>query len=205
MYGPQLCLAAVGVVNEPVLRPSELEDPDLYNKLRREAIDGAASVLNPESGTRAERRADTLAVTQEGASVMVDELGSVRVLMPIAADSHRVRSGIPAILEEDVQDAIVRAVRFVGRTLNLIDRRKKIEWVVLAVAVVDGGGHTWRTRAEHAASPSSGPMGWSGDRVVAQLNPPTASRASLAREAKSLASDFLVLLRRQMRGDRYGR
>ena len=64
MYGPQLCLATVGVVNEPVLRPSELEDPALYNKLRREAIDGAASVLNPEEGTRAERLADTLVVAQ---------------------------------------------------------------------------------------------------------------------------------------------
>ncbi|MCC6176173.1 MAG: TIR domain-containing protein [Chloroflexi bacterium] len=205
MYGPQLCLAAVGVVNEPVLRPSELEDPDLYNKLRREAIDGAASVLNPEAGTRAERRADTLVVAQEGASIMVDELGSVRVLMPIAADGHRARTGISAILEEDVQSAIVRALRFTGRALNLIDRRKKIEWVVLAVAVVDGGGHTWRTRAEHAASPNSGPVGWNGDRVVVQLNPPTAPRVSLAREAKNLASDFLVLLRRQMHGDRYAR
>ena len=114
------------------------------------------------------------------------------------AHGHRVHTGSLAILEEDAQDSVVPAVRFVGRTLNLIDRRKKIEWVVFAVAVVDGGGHTWRTRAEHAANPNSGPMGWSGDRVVVQLNPPTSSRALLAREAKNLANDFMVLLRRQM-------
>jgi hypothetical protein len=205
MHGPQLCLVAVGVNAEPVLRPSELEDPALYNKLRREAIDGSAPVLNPEEGTRPERRADTLIVAQESASVMVDEHGSVRVLMPIAADSPRQRSGISSILEEEVRDAVVRALRFAGRALNLIDRRRRIEWVVLAVAVTDGAGHTWRTREEHAASPNSGPMGWSSDRVVVQLNPLTTSRGSLTREAGTLANDFLVLLRRQMRGDRYPR
>ncbi|MCC6174431.1 MAG: toll/interleukin-1 receptor domain-containing protein [Chloroflexi bacterium] len=205
LHGPQLCLVVAGMVTEPVLRPSELEDPALYNKLRREAIDSPAPVLSPEEGTRAERRADTLIVVQEGASVMVDEHGSVRVLTSIAADRHRVGTGIPAILEEDVQDAVVRALRFAGRALNLIDRRKSIEWVVLGVAVIDGGGRTWRTRAEHAASPNSGPMGWSSDRVVVQLNPPSTLRASLGREAKALATDFVTLLRRQLRGDHYGR
>ncbi|MGH8936130.1 MAG: hypothetical protein ACRDXD_07700 [Acidimicrobiia bacterium] len=154
-------------------------------------------MFDPTHGVSYRVVESALNLEQTHASLLIDQLGSVRVVQPAhERDPH----GLPVIIEEDVEQRLVRALRLAGKVLDRIDPVRRLSHVAPVVAVVGGAYLGWRTREEHARNPQSVemPMGL-GDQVVRHLAPAVRPRPSLTHEAPRLAQDFVVLLRRAYR------
>ena len=200
--GTDLAIVVAGGPRRAVLRPAELESPDLHLFLMGEALTGSDAVLSPARGTDLAIRGDTVRLVQEQGTALVslDEAGSLVVLRP-AVEREEWSFGITSIIEEAMAERITRAIRFCGRVLDHIDPVQRITHVAVAVALRGAGHMPWRTRDEQQRSPNAATMGMrSNDHVVVMLSPPIRRRAALLHDTQRMAEDFTVRLRREVKG-----
>jgi Domain of unknown function (DUF4062) len=195
----QLVVALAGGPYQQVLRPAELGDAALLRDLQREALFGAHPVLDPSEGTNPTIQGNALVFQQRVASVLVDQAGSVRVVQAARQDADRRSMELPALIEEDVIEALVRAVRFSGWLLDRVDPLRRLTDVAPIAYLAGAGYMPWRTRAEHAASPNEGTMGQGGDHTTVTLTPARRHRQALTHDADRIAEDLATLLRRERR------
>jgi hypothetical protein len=126
----QLAFVVTGGPHQQVLRPVELEHPDLARDIQREALFGDHPVLAATEGTNAVVRGDALLLEQQYGSVLVNQAGSVRIVQPTRQDRDRRQAQIPALIEEDLGEALVRAIRFAGWILQRVDPLHRLTDVV---------------------------------------------------------------------------
>ncbi|MBA3512302.1 DUF4062 domain-containing protein [Sphingomonas sp.] len=194
--GPLLHLAVVGGPAQTILRPVEIERPDFARGLLREATYGDSALFDPAHGSESNLAGGTLKLSQEtGATIVVDERGSVRVSVPIASGTGMVG----ALIEENVADALGRALTQSAQILAKIDETERLSRIVVAAGISSNGAMGWRTRAEDAASPNSMTMSMfhQGDREPVHFQPPDRARAALSFDRERMAEDLVALLRRQ--------
>jgi hypothetical protein len=196
MSGGELVVVVTGGPHQQVIRPAEIEDPDLARDLQREALFGDHSVLDPSEGTDVAVQGDALVLGQRSASVLLDQVGSIRIVQPLGS-SERDRMSLPAIIEEDVTQALAESLRFVGWLLDRIDPVRRLTDVVVVASTTGASYMAWRTRAEHDRSPNAGSMGGGSADIDVTLSPPRRHRQALVHDADRLAQDLAVLLRRQ--------
>jgi hypothetical protein len=195
---PKLMLVVVGGPRQQVVRPAALEAPELEEALTQGALFGQLRILDRTVGTRAAIRRDALIIEQENASILLDQLGTVRIIVPAEHQRPRGDFGlVGVVIQEDVEELLQRLLGFVANTLDRIDTTRRRSDVVPIASVQ--GAMAWRTRAEHERSPNSYPVRTSQEPVVASLTPARRHRAALGQEAASIAEDLVVLLRRKMR------
>ena len=193
---PSLAVTIVSGPRQPVLRPSELEDPKLANELTRELLFGEPALFDPSDGTTSAMSGNSLVVKQARSWLALDAEGAVVVVRPLRRGPQP--SGLSAIIEDDVQADIEGVLRFVDGLLRVVDARGGLTHVVPVVTLLGARYGAWRTRAEHAASPNSMTMNvTAGEQVVARLTPPARLRDALRDAAGDLAADLTVLLRRE--------
>jgi hypothetical protein len=180
------------------MRPSEVEAADLAQDLHQMALLGPHGVFDTEEGVHREVRGSILVLEQQTASLSVDEEGSVVVRQPAA---RRLDSFVlPALIEEDVQNRVARALRLTASILDRIDPVQRLTHSLPAVGLEHLGGYGWRTQEEQLRSPNQMAISSrSGGSVVVTLKPPIRPRPSLTHEVSNLAMDFVVLLRRELR------
>jgi hypothetical protein len=200
--GANLSVIVAGGPRRAVLRPAELESESLRRSLLAAALTGPDAVLSTAHGTQSVVRGDTLQLTQEGATgaVALDESGSVVVMQP-AFDRELSRAGLSSIIEEDITDRITRALRFVGHVLDEIDGAQRLTHLAVLVSLQGGGHMPWKTRAEQLRTPGEGTISMrASEESIVALTPPVRRRAVLLHDTASLAEDFTVRLRREVRG-----
>ncbi len=193
-----LVLVVVGGPRQAVLRPTELEDPSLEQDLLRQSLVGELAVLSPAEGTSTRATEHAVLLEQRDASVLIDDLGSVRIVQP-ARQEDRMASGLPVLIEEDVRDRLARALRLSGEILDRVDPVRRLREILPVVSLHGAGFLAWRTREEHARSPQSVQMPHVSEPQVVTLSPTTRPRASLLHETDALCGDFLSILRRRLR------
>ena len=203
--GPLLVVAIAGGPQRQVIRPAELESVELRRYLQDHAHGGRDAVLSHSFGTDTSIRGDTIILEQRGSGsrVTLDETGSVVVAQPtIRRDSWQ--SGIPSIIEEEVTERVMRALRFGARLLDHVDPHQRVSHVAI-VAVLFGAGYLpWRTREEQTRNPHAATMGLTNrDRIEAALSPPTRKRAALSGDTERLSEDLTVRLRRSRDSDEF--
>ena len=193
-YGASLCIAVAGGPRRQVIRPAEMEDPELHRDLHREALLGEHAAFDTTEGVRTRIEGSTLRLEQDHASLLVDALGSV-CLVRSAFD--REVSGLPVIIEEDLSDRIAHGLRLAGWILDRIDHPRRLTHVAPVVALLSASYLGWHTRAEHHASPNTVQVPMNvGDGFVIPLAPPVRPRAVLTNTVGELTEDFVALLRR---------
>ncbi|TMD05944.1 MAG: DUF4062 domain-containing protein [Chloroflexi bacterium] len=193
-----LCVVVATGPRQQILRPTELEEPELARRIMQEAMFGARGFLGTEQ-TKAAMKGSTLIITQPQASILVDELGTVQIVRPAHAEDQR-SYGLPVLIEEDVRDAVEKGLAFAGWLLDTIDPLGRISDVVPVAAVVGGGHLGWRTRAEHQKSPNTVAIRpFSSAYVLVHLSPARRHRGALTAQTKAIAEDLTVLLRRDLR------
>lgn len=193
---PSLAVTVVGGPRQPVLRPSELEDPKLASRLTRDLLFDEAALFDPAEGTTSAMSGNSLIVKQARSWLALDAEATVVVVRPLRRGPKPY--GLSAIIEEDVRTDIEGVLRFVDRLFHVIDTRGGLTHVAPVVALLGVGYGAWRTRAEQAASPNSMTMNiTAGERVVARLSPPARLRDALRDATEDLAADLTVLLRRE--------
>lgn len=169
-------------------------------ELSREALFGAFRILDRTAGTRHSIQENALVIQQDKASILVDQLGTVRLVLP--AERPRTRGDFASVsvsvaIREDVEELLQRALRFVAWVLDRIDPVRRISDVVPVVNL--NGALGWRTRAEHERSPNSFTMRMSQEPATVSLTPARRHRAALAQDTAAIAEDLAALLARKMR------
>lgn len=201
--GTELVLVVTGGPRRAVLRPAELEDQRLQKFLMAEALTGEDAVLSPTRGTDLSVSGASIRLVQEHgvAAAVLDEEGSLVVVQPaIDRDAWR-SSGITSIIEEAIQARLTRMLAFSARVLDHVDAAQRLTHVAVVVAMRGVGHMPWRTREEQQRSPNSATMSMrSTEHVEVTLSPPVRRRPALRHDMHALAEDFVVRLRREVRG-----
>ena len=201
---PGLQFAVAAGPQVTVMRPAAMEDPALAEALQQQALFGQPAIFDRRRGTDSRLEGHALVVYQgeryeRGPEVRLWAGGDVRLLLPVA-DREQSGMGLPFLIEEDVAEKLASALRYAGWVLSHIDPTERVTHVALAARIVGQGAFGWRTRAEHAASPNSGSMGWGDEREreqPVQLSPAHMKRQALTMSASNIVSDLVALLRRR--------
>lgn len=194
-----LCTVVVAGPRQQVIRPAEIGKRDFANALTQEALFGSNPVFDINSGSTQRVEGSCLNVRQENASILVDQLGSIRIIQPAYDSDDESHRYLPVLVEEDVAERLQRSLRFASWVLDRIDPGARLTHVVPLASLV-GAGHTgWMTRAERRKNPNSVQMSMhSGAEFVAVLAPRIQPRPALRVQTAKLAEDLTVLLRRGM-------
>jgi hypothetical protein len=196
--GVILSLVVAGGPRQQVLRPRELESPELEEELTREALFGTFRVLDRTGETRHSIRDQALLIEQDHASIFLDQLGPVRLTVPAERPRARGNFGsVSVVIREEVEELLQRMLGFVAWSLDRIDPVKRISDVVVIVSLE--GALTWRTRAEHERSPNSFQVRLSNEPAIVSLTPPRRHRSALGQDTAAIAQDLVVLLGRNLR------
>lgn len=199
MTGPLLHIAVVGGPAQTILRPIEIERPELARTLLREATYGEHPIFDPAHGSNQALLAGALQLSQKtGAELLLDERGSLRLSVPVAKGTGM----IGALIEEHVADALDRGFAQAADILERIDDAQRLSRMVVVVGLSGGSMMGWRTLREDEASPNSMSMSHSfhdGDRAPVHVHPPDRPRAALAFDRTRMVEDLLTLLKRQWR------
>jgi hypothetical protein len=197
--GPLLRVSIVGGPQQQVLRPSELESDALAEALQQQAMFGTPRIFDRSMGIEQQLVGDVLMLEQaRGAGIRLDEKGSLEVRLPLGRTTGRDRGfgdSTFAIVEETVVAAIANAIGFVDWALDHVDPTQRLTHIAIAARIEASDYMSWRTQAEHNASPNSGTMrmGNVSQQAVCLDKP----RVALKFDRKRLAEDLMVPLRRQ--------
>lgn len=198
--GPsRLRFALAAGPRQQVLRPAELEADSLAEALHQQAMFGTPKLFEKSSGVDARMDGDVLVVEQEnGASLRLDEQGGVAIALPLEREASRSRGfgGVMlGIVEESVLRELTNAIAFADWLLDKVDPTQRVTHVGLAARIEASEFMAWRTQAEQDASPNSGTMRMSpAPKKPVCVDRP---RGALKFDARRLAEDLLVPLRRQ--------
>lgn len=190
-----LVFSLAGSPHQQIVRPSAIEDVDFQRELKQSALFGACSIFDDRNGTSTKIHDGALMLEQRDHELRVSEDGALLLKVPLPSSGH----GMTAIIEEDVRDTIARGIGFLEEILKRIDSTERQSHVALAVAILDVGVTTWRTRREHDANPNTMTISTFDceDAGPVLLNPAQRSRSSFRSKINEMTEDFIVLLRRQ--------
>lgn len=199
---PMLNVAFVGGPFQRVLRPAQLEEPALARALHQQALFGEQSIFDSTKGMDSGIDGAALVLSQDrGSRIQLDEHGSLLIRLPLERPEVRGGSGFGgglAIIEETVMRQLIAAIAYADWLLEKIDPTERLTQVAVAASINAADFLGWRTQAEDDASPGSGQMRIGRDEDLAPIRVDR-RRAALRYEARALAEDLMVPLRRQRR------
>lgn len=196
--GPRLAVVIASGPVQNVVRPAELESPDLKRSALKAALFGSTPIFTHEAGTKTKIDGEVLTLEQKGRNAWIQEDGTIDLL----ADLPRSSKGMNAVIEEDVQELIEAFIGFAVDVLDHLDETHRLSHSVVVANLLHISKAPWRTRQEHASNPNmiTIPWGWMGNSKVetVYLTPPDKPRVALRPSASDIAEDLMVMLRRQL-------
>lgn len=196
---PSIHLAVVGGPRQQVVRPAELENPELIRAIQQAALFGATPIFNAQKGTQPRIEGHALLLVQDNASLRLDELGGVCLTLPALREPERGSYAVMrSLIQEEVEECLQRGLRFTGWLFDHIDPVKRLSDVVIVVGLFGAGWLPWRTAAEQQASPHQATTGKGNETVIIQPAPARRNRAALTLDTGRIAEDVTVLLRREV-------
>ena len=181
-----------------VLRPAELEAEDLSDAIQQQASFIASSrVFDKAAGVERQIDGESLFLTQQsGAAISLTENGDIELRLPLERSNERSRGGFTmGIIEESVLRELTLGISFADWLLDKVDPTKRLTHLALGTIIQASDFMGWRTQAEQDASPNSGRM-----RMTSSPTKPVTTdipRAALKFDAREIAEDLMVPLRRQ--------
>ncbi len=191
----ELVVVVAPASEKPLIRPSQLDSAGLQQWLAKTVKFGRNGVLDSNAETRTFIRDEALWLSQQDRSMTVCAEGDIVIRQP-AENDWRNRSGVLAIIEEDLSFSVSKALRLAAAVLQHIDRSSSVQFVAVIAALVGANYLPWRTRTEHQASPNSATFGSRPERAVAILTPKLRAVAELRSANAKLTADLIALLRR---------
>lgn len=191
-----LTLVVVAGPHQQVLRPSALEEESFITSVEAKAVYGPPRLFDPAQGTTHSVSRDSLSIQQTGRSILLNQAGSIRVMLPTQDQGRRQTSHLPSLIVEDIQDLLARILQFAGWLMNEIDEPHRLTDVVVVARLTGSSYMPWKTRRQQAESPNWGQIGNHADPAEAMLTPPQRPRAALLQQAELIAEDLTTILRR---------
>ncbi|WIA54153.1 DUF4062 domain-containing protein [Sphingobium sp. WTD-1] len=192
-------LVIVGGPFQQILRPIEMENPDLGEELQQKALFGDSRLLDRTKGSVVALDGPDLLIQQEqGESIRLTEQGAVAFRLSLEdTETNDQMSGFGGmlIIEEIVRERLQSALRYGAATLERIDSTQRLTHLGIAAFVSGSEYRTWKTRAQQTSMGGSLQMGMGQvDRAPISM---VIRRAALRLDRTPLIEDILVPLRRQ--------
>lgn len=190
-----LNLALTGSPKQTVLRPIEIESTTLIDDLSQALLFGERQLFDRTLGVRNAIDDRTLSLTQgrSGGYLSLDEEGSMLILQPLRES----KSMMSEIIQEHVQEQLLRALAYGNWLLDRIDETQRLSHIALAVSLSNADHMGWRTQRESDDSPNRMNIGLSSGRMSAVRV--DRARAALRLDAAHIVEDIVTMLRRQWR------
>jgi hypothetical protein len=189
-----LCCTLAGGPPQSILKPSELESEQFARQVLREATFGQNAVLAYSEKTETPIRGSERILEQPDRSIRLGEVGSIAIQQPAVVEDRSRQ--LVAVIEEDIEDALVKALSFSGTILEQIDPLHRLSELAISAALYRCNYLEWRTRKEDEIRPNQFTASGVSERVIVQLTPPCIRRAKLVQASPELARELMVLLRR---------
>ena len=189
----KLNIAIAGGPETNLLRPAELQNEELDRFLSQVTILGDNAILHRKHGIEVQIVSNSIEAYQQKGGVRLYADGALRIQAPIPRNSH-----LSAIIEEDVHELLLRALRLALEVYSHIDDTEKLRAFAVACKIENSNHTAWRTRKEEMQNAMSVSMTWgekAKDPVL--LSPPTLSRAKFRATITELSEDFCILLKQQ--------
>jgi hypothetical protein len=187
----------VGGPVQSILRPSEIEKPQLAEELLQAALFGHNRIFSTDIGSKKAIEGDSLLLQQEERTriIKLDPQGSLVFRLRI----DQSRTGF-VVIKEQLERQIIGAIKYAAWALDKIDPTQRLTHIAIATSFSEGENILIRTQAEDDASPNSFNLGFGHGRRNSQpvcLKPAHRPRAALNHEAENLAEDLVTLLKRE--------
>lgn len=191
---PSIMLSLVGAPRQTILRPSQIEDCRFQRDLQQRAFFGEPSLFDTSEGIDVGIEDHGLRLRQTRQFIALSEDGSLLLGLGLQQPER----GLSAVIEEDVREAVLKALLFCGGLLDRLDPTEKLSRLAVALALSNSGGGEWRARSEHRQNPSSMRLSLRHDDSIARvmLSPPDRARAAFRQTYSEMAEDLTILLRR---------
>jgi len=192
-----LTVAIIGAPRQVVLSPARLDEGPLQEQLEQTALYGVTAVLERGGSIRTSVEGGAIAIVQDNSRVTIDGLGTIAVTAR-AQRPRGERDWMPTLIEEDVRDAVARALRYRLTMLDtLLDPYGRLSDLAVGASLPDIGHRGWQTRAERDREPGRAPVNMRGqDVVTVRLEPLTRKRPTARQGLDAIAGDLTVMLRR---------
>jgi hypothetical protein len=189
-----VAISIVGAPRQAILRPSQLESPDLRRDLQQQELFGTPAIFDPRQGTDASIKGHVLTFRQGNAILSLSEEGAIRFVLSLPQVE-----GLLAVIEEDVRELLTIGFQFAAQILRKVDPTERLSIVAVAVGLHGSNHGAWRTRAEHDRNPNTMTMSrmFTDSPIRITISPPHRCRSAFRIEAQTLAEDFTVLLKRE--------
>lgn len=195
--GPTLHVSIAGGPTQQILRPSEIEEEGLRDRILQRALFGAERIFSVNGANSSNVRDGCLQVAQgEDLSIRINEEGSLLLSLRVGDEG----GGFGVIIEEVVREKLRAALAFGSWLLDDVDSGHRLSRIVV-MAQISGASYVgWRTHAEQSRNPNSYSLGAGfgneNDSPV-RLQPPDRARTAISFDTARIVEDLLTLLRRQ--------
>ncbi|MGI8854773.1 MAG: hypothetical protein ACR2JW_03400 [Thermomicrobiales bacterium] len=199
----RLYLIVAGGPRQQVLRPADIESQDLGDKITDKAFSRDVGFFSRRSGTEPRVENNALILEQEHASILLDEMGTVRLMVsPEGRQSAYSGKLLPfhGLVEEDVHQETHRMLQFAGWILDEIDPLRRLADVAAILVFTHSGYPSWRTRAEYEKAGNSWTSQSRPNPLIVQPTVTSRKRGALLFDTERWVEDLTVLLRRAIRG-----
>jgi hypothetical protein len=155
----RLIVAVVGGPTQQMLRPAEIEHPELAQHVAQAAMFGPHVVIDQEHGARNRLDAQgALVVGNDHQSVVLSPLGDVSVLTSLERsggyDADRPLAELMGIVEDDIRPLLASSLGFAASLLDHIDGTHRLTTIAPGAVIHGAENGPWVTREE--AERSSG-------------------------------------------------
>lgn len=183
-----------------IIRPAQMDSKELEDKLSKEALFGRHAIFDKQFGTNVSLENGALCICQAlnrdlKNFVKLHSNGDLLISLPLSSPS----GGLPAIIEEQVTEQLSKALDYALWIYSDIDPTQRLTHLVPALSISGGSSASWKTQAEHLASPNTMYSSFSlgQDKVPVFLNPAHVGRQAFTLDKLLYVEDFIALLRRQ--------
>ena len=193
-----LALVIAAGPKQQIVRPKDLESNEMEDAIAQEALFGLNRLFDRKFATKRDIFNEELIIEQEKGSILLDQLGTVRVVVSLEHPKEDQRFGLGGVaMKEEVEASLQKILKFAAWILDHVDSLRRVSDVIIIAALQ--GAIAWRTRAEHERDPHTFPLRPSPEPAVVQLAPARRHRAALTQDTGAIAEDLSVLLGRKMR------
>lgn len=199
---PHIALAIASGPTKRILRPAQLESPDLSSHLQSIALQGANAPFSLREGIDSQIENDALVLMQESRYARLYENGSITYATVFGKASQL---GLSTIVEEDVIEQISKFLQFANDMLDYVDNANHLSHFGVATILIGAEYSDWKTRSEYNQDPNtiSIPRAMSSHSMKPVALPDPITRIALNSYSSQLAEDLTIQLRREFHSSPY--
>lgn len=199
---PDLLVSIISGPSAAILRPSQIEDESLADKLLQAALFGTDKIFDKSSGSENYIEGENLVIKQKDGEnfIKLNPKGGLTFGVNLQNNPGHGYWGGVVITKEKLRDRLQKILRYAAFVLDIIDNTRRLTHFSLAVKFGREGSFTVQSEAEanrHSITVVLG-SSYGQKKEPIQLTPAVRHRSSLVHDIDGICDDLITLLKRSL-------